>query len=494
VARRRSILLAAPFTLALMLFVSAIGAAQKRADLYTGGSPKAVALSAWGGGKAETSDEQKFNNASTIKVDTRGFYQGGLLTLNQPLALAPFAAAPDRSYIELRVKIIRPAVPAAGAAGTGAGGTQPGMMGPGMMGPGGMGPGMMGPGMMGPGMMGPGMMGSGGMGPGMMGPGMMGPGMMGGAAGAGGAGTGGTPGGTMGPGMMGPGMMGPGMMGPGMMGPGAMGGAAGAGGVGTTPGGTMGPGMMGPGMMGPGGSMGSGMMPPGAPPGMMGPGMMGPGGTMGPGMMGPGMMGPGMMGPGMMGPGGAVGLGAGAQGQTKKQAIEQLRVLLLTDQDKDVDSGPVSLEDYIVANPAFDDGDGWFRVVVPLKQFKALGARAGGNLSGVALFGDAKDSFYVAAVRLVQDPQALVASAGPDRTVRVDEAVTFKAAPQPQGADAKYSWDFDEQVQGIEEDEVGPEVTTRFTVPGEYWVTLTVTSPIGDREPQVDRVHVTVNE
>ena len=427
-ARHRSILLAAPLAPALILVLGAVSVAQTRADLYTGGKPNTVTAAAWGAGKAETSDEQMYKNTSTIKIQTRGFHEGGLLKVTNPVALAPYAQAADRSYVELRVKVIRPEAPVVEAAAPAAGGTTPGMMGPGMMGGGMMGPGMMGPGMMGGSMMGGGMMGPGMMGPGMMGGGMMGPGMMGGMAGAGGAAGGGTTGAPAAGGTvpMGPGMMGPGMMGPGMMG-----------------------GMMRPGMMGGMNPMGAG----GAP---------------------------------------AVGLGAAAGGQAQKQTIEQLRVLLLTDKGADIDSGPVGLEEYLIANPAFDDEDGWFRVVVPLKQFKALAARADGNLSGVALFGDAKDSFYVAAVRLIQEPQSLVANAGPDRTVQTTEEVTFKAAPQPGGAQAKYSWDFDEQVGGIGEDEIGPEVLTTFSVPGEYWITLTVTSPIGDRVPQVDRVQVTV--
>jgi hypothetical protein len=92
----------------------------------------------------------------------------------------------------------------------------------------------------------------------------------------------------------------------------------------------------------------------------------------------------------------------------------------------------------------------------------------------------------------VQEDQPLKADAGPDRVVKKGQEVTFSAASQPGTAKARYSWDFDDLVQGIGEDALGQRVTHAFEEPGFYKVTLTVTDPDAKRLPRVDRVNVTV--
>jgi hypothetical protein len=292
-------------------------------------------------------------------------------------------------------------------------------------------------------MMMPGMMGPGGAPGSMMMPGMMGPG--------------GAPGSMMAPGAMGPGMMGPGMMGPGMM-------------RDPTLDADMAGGMM-PGM--------EGMMMPGMDAGMM-PGMEG--------MMMPGMEG--MMMPGMdagMMPGGM----AGQKKEKPPTKISQLRVLLVAD-DAIIDSGSVPVGDELAMNPELSDKDGWVRVAVPLSQFKPMRSPKPSSLREVAVFGDVKGEFYIDSIRLVQEDQPLKADAGPDRVVRKDQEVTFNAAPQAGAAKARYAWDFDELVEGIEEDALGQKASHAFEEEGFYAVTLTVTDPEGRRIPRVDRVNVTV--
>jgi len=430
--------------LCVLIYPASVGSADKSEVIVAvqeDGVLQKVNLASWGGGKGELDDKVKRFDRQTIRVDTRGFHEGVRFVLQLPLDLADYVESPTGTYVDMWVKIPEPKKPAtAPGGGPMAPGMVPGSMGPGMMGPGMMGPGMMGPGMMEPGMMGPG--GGGSMGPGMMQPGMMQPGMMQ-------------------PGMMQPGMMQPGMMQPGMMQPGMMQ-----------------PGMMEPGMMDPA------MMMPGMEGGMMGPGLMDPAMMM-PGMEG-GMMMPGME-EGMMAPG----MGAGQKKEKPPRKISKLRVLLVADEAV-IDSGDVPVGDDLAMNPELSDKDGWVRVAVPLSQFKPMKAPKPGSLRELAVFGDTKGEFYIDSIRLVQEDEPLTADAGPDRVVKKAQEVNFNAAPQPGEAKARYSWDFDDLVEGIEEDGLGQKTTYAFEEEGFYVVTLTVTDPNGKRIPQVDRVNVTV--
>lgn len=216
------------------------------------------------------------------------------------------------------------------------------------------------------------------------------------------------------------------------------------------------------------------------------PGMMGPQGGV-PGM--PGMMGGPEVG---MAPGGLAG-GLLQEEKEVPRKIRHLRALLVTDKGL-IDSGLVEVSDFLALNPELSDNQGWVRLIIPLSEFKPLQDRAESSLQHIALFGDTKGQFYVGAMRLVQEDQPLRADAGPDRVVKKGQEVTFSAASQPQGAKARYAWDFDDLVGGIQEDALGQRVTYKFDEEGFYKVTLTVTDPDGKRLPRVDRVNVTVQE
>jgi len=460
--------------LAVVMMYSASLAAADQTTLLLGvgqdGQIQKANPAAWGAGKAETDQQVQYLQRGSVRVSTRGYHEGGRFALQLPVDLTESLKAAANTYVEMWVRIPEPAKaagPAGGAGGPG-GGVPPGG---GMM-PGGMQPGGMQPGGMMPGGMMPGGMQPGGMQPGGMMPG----GMMGG--------------GTM-PGGMQPGGMQPGGMMPGGMMPGGM-----------QPGGMM-PGGMQPGGMMPGGMQPGGMMPGGMQPGGMQPGGMMPGGKQAGGMQPGGMM-PGGMAPGGMRPGGMMAGGAGgmapgglgpaggpAQPQQPPQKIGRLRLLLVTDKGL-LDSGPISVGDEVAMNPELTTNEGWMRISVPLSRFKQGKDVGGGSLQQFALFGDQKGEFNVATVQLVQEDQPLKADAGPDRVVKKGQDVTFTAAPQPGTGKARYAWDFDDLVQGIQEDGLGQKVTHTFDEPGYYVVTLTVTDPDGKRIPQVDRINVNV--
>ncbi|MEA3400391.1 MAG: PKD domain-containing protein [Armatimonadota bacterium] len=240
-----------------------------------------------------------------------------------------------------------------------------------------------------------------------------------------------------------------------------------------------------PGEFGPGMPPEGGMMPPEGMPGEMMPGEMGPGmpGEV-PGGMGPGMPGevPGGMGPGMGVPG-AGQVGAAAEPPPK---IEALRVLIVTDKGA-IDSGALELEQQI------EVVEGWKQIVVPLSAFGGTVDLSGSKIEYVALLGDVEESFWVGELTLGYEEQPLVADAGENVTTTVEEITRFEAAPQAEGVQASYVWDFD-ALDGIQEEGYGQEPTWTFLTPGYYTVTLRVSDPQGEKVDRIDTVEVKVEE
>jgi len=166
--------------------------------------------------------------------------------------------------------------------------------------------------------------------------------------------------------------------------------------------------------------------------------------------------------------------------------ISKVRVVLATDKGQ-------SSSALTAIDTTQEVGDGWFRVAIPLSQFAGPGQQADAKLSRVALFGDVDDYMWVGRVQLVSEDRPLKADAGPKRTVKVKQEVSFTAVDQDNSTPAKYSWDFDDW-DGITDDASGRNVTWKFMEPGFYTVTLTVTDPANAKVPQVAHVDVLVTE
>lgn len=175
-----------------------------------------------------------------------------------------------------------------------------------------------------------------------------------------------------------------------------------------------------------------------------------------------------------------------AQPPAPPPEVTRLRLLLVTEQGE-LDSGPV-----VLAQCA-EVVDGWLRVVVPLSSFKGARAIKAGKLEQIALLGDVDEHFYVGQLVLGQEDAPLVADAGDNVTARVEQEATFTAKPQPGGARATYSWDFDD-LDGIQEEGFGAEATWTFLTPGYYVVTVTASDPAGQKVPRTDRISVKVEE
>jgi len=232
---------------------------------------------------------------------------------------------------------------------------------------------------------------------------------------------------------------------------------------------------------------------PGQVPGMPGmggaPGMPGMGGMPGmPGMGGaPGMPGMGGM-PGMPGMGGAPGMPGGYGYQPPLEPIDQIRIVLVTDKGQ-LDSGPLALD------PLLEEGDHWVRVARVLSDFKGVQELEEAKLLRVVLTGNREGSFYIGNLRIVQEDKPLTARVEGDRRRRVplQQEATLTAAPQVEGVQASYIWDFDD-LDGLTEDAYGQQVSCQFPEPGYYIITLTVTDKEGRREWRMDKVYVIVEE
>jgi hypothetical protein len=138
----RSILLSA------MLVVLTCFAFADTAVLYQG-KADAGKLSPWGNGKVQVSSSSNYQSTAAIEVDSRGYYEGGYLSVEPAIDLAPYLNAPTRSYLIARVKLEGSAGVSGGGGMGGFGGGRGGFGGgPGMGGPfGGFGGGQgMGPG------------------------------------------------------------------------------------------------------------------------------------------------------------------------------------------------------------------------------------------------------------------------------------------------------------------------------------------------------------
>ncbi len=357
--------------------------ADEKIDVYSG-NPGAVTIATWGAGVVEADEEETYLDSPALRVETKGFYEGGRLILAKPLAADTFLAKPENGYIALTVKVHEPEVTEVPMGGVGDfGGDFP----------------------------------------------------------------------------MEPGMD-PGMVDPGMMPP--------------PPGGAPGfPGEAPP-------------LDPGMDPGMM------PGGE-------------------IFIPGGEGGMGPAAP-PAPPAKITQLRVLLVTDKGE-LDSGPIAIANFP------ETTEDWHSIVLSLADFGGSVDLAGATIESIAVFGDVEETFYLGSLSIGQedkplfaliegvvapevrgdddedeDEDAAAADAAANRvTVKVDQEVTFKAAPQPDGSSAAYSWDFDD-LDGLQEQGFGPEADWTFLTPGHYVVTLQVSDHANKRAVRIARMRVRVVE
>lgn len=268
-----------------------------------------------------------------------------------------------------------------------------------------------------------------------------------------------------------------------------------AGGVGRGPGGGMlGPGGMGGrsgGMLGPGGMGGSSG-------GMLGPGGMGgsSGGMLGPGGMGgssggrPGQGGRGGSSDGEMGPGGMGGANSASQSLiTEPKPIKNIRLVVVLSDGKTLDL-------LMPMEYAQSVREGWKTLSIPFSAIPALKS-AEGSITEVRLFGDAVGTIYLGQIRTVVDATPIRVDYLPDRTVAVNDEVTFNGSAEAGSSQLLYQWTVlkaGEKLSPLPVDAEGKTFTHKFRKNGDYEVHLTVRDLYGKKQPvtTVGKVRVTL--
>jgi len=91
----------------LLVGALAVAGADQKVELYAG-SPDQVDLAPWGAGAVEQTDEELYLEAETLRVDTKGFYEGGRLDLKSPMDMNAYLSKPEGGYVLLMVKPAEP--------------------------------------------------------------------------------------------------------------------------------------------------------------------------------------------------------------------------------------------------------------------------------------------------------------------------------------------------------------------------------------------------
>jgi len=219
-----------------------------------------------------------------------------------------------------------------------------------------------------------------------------------------------------------------------------------------------------------------------------GPGMMG-----GPGMPGMGGKTGGNTAPGM---GGMPGMGPGGTNTTTKttkpKAIDHVRIVLVTADGKksevvlDLDDAPRGRDD-------------WRTLAVPLQKIVGL-AQSDGKLTDVMIFGDSTGVLYVGEIGTVHDDTPITVGDLSDRTVAVNDNVTFTAEGEGGNSSLLYQWTVVPKDQAptnmsdLPVDMEGRSVKYEFRKSGDYVVIVTVRDLYGLKTPvsRSTNIHVSL--
>jgi len=204
---------------------------------------------------------------------------------------------------------------------------------------------------------------------------------------------------------------------------------------------------------------------------------------------------------GALGPGGDSGnTGRGGMGTgtgyntgvdlfTDPKPIKSVRMVVVLDNGKQVDC-KLPLE-YSRQN-----AEGWRTLAVPFSAIPALKG-VEGRITEVRVFGDSVGTIYVGAIRAVDDQTPIRVANLPERTVAVNDKVTFTASAEAGVSQLKYEWTVlkaGEKVDPLPVDAEGRTFEHKFRKAGEYEVHLTVRDVYGLKQPvhTVTKVRVTM--
>jgi len=177
----------------------------------------------------------------------------------------------------------------------------------------------------------------------------------------------------------------------------------------------------------------------------------------------------------------------------KPKPVSGLRLVIRTSDGK-------RAETVLHADTSVRVRDDWNSLAVPLVALKDL-KDSNGEIKELNIFGDAPATLYLGQVRVVRDETPIRVDELSERTVPVNDTVTFTGSATAGVSPLKYEWDFNSS-NGVEVDAEGQTAKHKFrkslkdgngnTLP--YIVTLKVVDPYGLKKPvtRTTKVFVTL--
>lgn len=195
--------------------------------------------------------------------------------------------------------------------------------------------------------------------------------------------------------------------------------------------------------------------------------------------------------------GGGAGGGQGATGSdsqlVKPKPLGGLRLVIKTSDGK-------RAETILQTNTSVKIRDDWSSLAVPLVTLKDL-KDSNGEITELDIFGDSPATVFLGEVRVIRDETPIRVDELTERTVPVNDTVTFTGSANAGVTPLKYEWDFNSG-NGVEVDAEGQSAKHKFrksmkdsngnTLP--YIVTLKVIDPYGLKKPvtRTTKVFVTL--
>lgn len=149
-------------------------------------------------------------------------------------------------------------------------------------------------------------------------------------------------------------------------------------------------------------------------------------------------------------------------------------------------------EAYIPIDTNDANENGWYRVGIPITSFKNF-VRSNYKLKEILITGDAIGTFYLSNVDILKDPTPITGKIlGGDLNLALGQEVTLSAEGSDGATVLRYEWSFNPK-KWNSVDAVGRTVKRKFSVPGTYFVTLTISDIYGLKSPFITSINVTVN-
>ncbi len=189
---------------------------------------------------------------------------------------------------------------------------------------------------------------------------------------------------------------------------------------------------------------------------------------------------------GLGGLGGGMGGVGGAGGDTdtkyeKPKAIERLRIVISTVDGK-------RAEALLNLTDARKNAEGWKFVSIPVASLAGL--KGGSGVNEVSIFGDSTTTFFLGEIRTVRDTTPIILQELTERTIAVNDTISFSASADAGVTPVIYEWTFSDVNEKMKTgasplpvDNEGRTVKHQFRKEGEYQVFVTARDPNGLKKP-----------